>query len=561
MENKFVNVRIYSKNEFVTKRLISHNLRTVKVKNSDPSINNYYIFFDNDKETKVRTLEKEKCKLLQKQVFDKVKFFENEYDVLYKQRFKRNRRKQRNNAIGHGVYTFSNSLTNLYESMTPDERSKFFNDSLSIIKNIVKELGSTNLIDISFHVDETTPHFHYTFTNYNESGESVNIKNKKNLDFGSKLQDLAEITIGNQKFKRGNKKIKKGYDYQSSYQWKQKQSMKIEEQKQELENTIQTYQDQIDFYKNSENFIFNSIFKNQESTLNQFLDSLPNNQYTLTVVPTDKNKFPKDKKDLDKANLFTQDNLKWLRMSNFNGYQVYLNTNKNLFLLDDMSNDQLKFLNHSQFKQNVATIVETSPSNYQVLLNIECEDKEEHLFLGKKLSKMFGSDPHSIDQKHKFRIPTFTNRKEKYKNEKGQYPFCNLKFTQKSINTNEVIQIWKNEYKQEIINKKNKVIFENIKQQKQQIQSIQQTNKTSGFNGLYQKYLEQSKNDESKADYLLIKYLFDTHRTYQDAKKILIETSNISRKSDPNYYVQQTLSKFFDSSSTPNQSQTNSLDL
>jgi hypothetical protein len=72
--------------------------------------------------------------------------------------------------------------------------------------------------------------------------------------------------------------------------------------------------------------------------------------------------------------------------------------------------------------------LETSPLNYQAVLRFKAEilNKDEYLAINRDLAKKYAADLASVGTEHFFRLAGFTNRKLKYRNDNGLYPFVKL---------------------------------------------------------------------------------------------------------------------------------------
>jgi hypothetical protein len=115
----------------------------------------------------------------------------------------------------------------------------------------------------------------------------------------------------------------------------------------------------------------------------------------------------------------------FLRHKNKLGYNVYARPiGYRYILLDDLKRETLAELASFQ----PCLLMETSPHNYQAFLTLAKEpaSREEALLICRQASHQFGADPGSAEPDHVGRLPGFTNRKEKYRNEKGLFPFVRL---------------------------------------------------------------------------------------------------------------------------------------
>ena len=97
------------------------------------------------------------------------------------------------------------------------------------------------------------------------------------------------------------------------------------------------------------------------------------------------------------------------------------------FLLDDISKQTIDQLINDNLKPLYYLETSPSPGNYQVILRFSAEiDKDQYLEINRYFVKKYNADAGSIGTEHFFRLSGFTNRKEKYKDKNGQYPFVKL---------------------------------------------------------------------------------------------------------------------------------------
>ena len=117
----------------------------------------------------------------------------------------------------------------------------------------------------------------------------------------------------------------------------------------------------------------------------------------------------------------------WLRLQNLNGRNIYIRPKGEhpLTLLDDLQLEAVVRMKTEGFSPSV--VVETSVGNFQAWVNHgEVLPKELSTRAAKVLSNRFGGDPSSADWRHFGRLAGFTNRKEKYRDADGLFPFVKL---------------------------------------------------------------------------------------------------------------------------------------
>jgi hypothetical protein len=117
----------------------------------------------------------------------------------------------------------------------------------------------------------------------------------------------------------------------------------------------------------------------------------------------------------------------WLRMQNADGRNIYVRPKGEhaLSLVDDLSADAVKRMKATGFTP--AAVVETSPGNFQAWLKHPHKlPREISTMAARTLADAFGGDRGAADWRHFGRLAGFTNRKAKYMNERGLFPFVRL---------------------------------------------------------------------------------------------------------------------------------------
>ena len=117
----------------------------------------------------------------------------------------------------------------------------------------------------------------------------------------------------------------------------------------------------------------------------------------------------------------------WLRLQNADGRNIYIRPQgeHNLSLVDDLSADAVRQMKASGF--DPALVVETSPGNYQAWLkHPRVLSKDLSTATARALAQQFGGDLGAADWRHFGRLCGFTNRKPKYMQERGLFPFVKL---------------------------------------------------------------------------------------------------------------------------------------
>lgn len=115
----------------------------------------------------------------------------------------------------------------------------------------------------------------------------------------------------------------------------------------------------------------------------------------------------------------------FFRYQNAQGFNIYCRpVGYQFVLLDDLTHDVLKDV--AQLKP--CMLIETSPGNYQawLILPETPNDRETAKAICKELAVRFGADLASAEPDHVGRVPGLYNRKEKYLEKYGEYPFIKL---------------------------------------------------------------------------------------------------------------------------------------
>ncbi|HLH30416.1 MAG TPA: RepB family DNA primase, partial [Terriglobia bacterium] len=119
--------------------------------------------------------------------------------------------------------------------------------------------------------------------------------------------------------------------------------------------------------------------------------------------------------------------INWLRLQNLKGRNIYIRPRGEhpLTLLDDLTAEAIEKMKSEGF--DPAVVVETSAGNFQAWVHHgEVLPKKLSTRAAKILANRFGGDPSSADWRHFGRLAGFTNRKDKYRDGRGLFPFVKL---------------------------------------------------------------------------------------------------------------------------------------
>ncbi|MGJ5814878.1 RepB family DNA primase [Paludibaculum fermentans] len=117
----------------------------------------------------------------------------------------------------------------------------------------------------------------------------------------------------------------------------------------------------------------------------------------------------------------------WLRLQNADGRNIYVRPKgeHDLSLVDDLTAESLKRMKLTGFSP--AVVVETSPGNFQAWLKHPRPlPREVSTLVARRLAEEFGGDRGAADWRHFGRLAGLTNRKPKYLNEAGLFPYVQL---------------------------------------------------------------------------------------------------------------------------------------
>lgn len=117
----------------------------------------------------------------------------------------------------------------------------------------------------------------------------------------------------------------------------------------------------------------------------------------------------------------------WLKYQNSLGRNIYIRPRGEhpLSMIDDLTDTALERMKAEGFQP--CLIVETSPGNFQAWLNHgQVLPKAASTVAARLLAERFDGDKGCADWRHFGRLAGFTNRKEKYKQASGDFPFVRL---------------------------------------------------------------------------------------------------------------------------------------
>lgn len=268
--NNYINVRVQAHNHTKTYNSIKHNLRVIKsLSENDLSKNSNYIILDN----KLTQITKDNKKQLYKHLSEAYQSERALHNEIYKKHNKRNLRDVKSTWC-EGVFTFS-------EQMKEDLKNKKYNlnDLTKVANECLKEIVATYNTKINYivlHLDETTPHFQWSFSNYDDMGKSLYFSNK-NKEFLSKLQDIGFKHFKQLGMDRGLSKEVTGVNNQS----------------------INKYWRDKNIQQKQQNIVLNNQNKDLLKTKDNLSNVISNNQNLISTLDTQLNDLQLKKIDLD----------------------------------------------------------------------------------------------------------------------------------------------------------------------------------------------------------------------------------------------------------------------
>lgn len=179
--------------------------------------------------------------------------------------------------------------------------------------------------------------------------------------------------------------------------------------------------------------------RKKQSLVSNQLKALDAEGYRITVFKDARGwNFGTSDKSLNKDILSAEDVIKSvpkLQELNHSGANIYVTPVDSLnhhILVDDLNNVTVTQLKNEGYKP--AVLLETSPNNFQAVLRVpraisgeiprEVTDDAANMFF-KDLNRARG-DTKIVGLVHPLRLAGFTNRKAKYEDSKGQFPFVKL---------------------------------------------------------------------------------------------------------------------------------------
>lgn len=304
--DELINVRVAGVNNFKMNTMIGHNLRFDYTRNQISTDKNY-IFDLKKKEVLVsRYLEVDELNLLSEieqnkylEERSKLKDYKNSLFEMYEkdriehnEKFKSRRKKNLDDTCGswaEGIITFPKEFGDRYREGKLNIKD-FVDCSIDASRNITKYLGA-EIIGVQIHFDESTPHAHIIFKNFDDMGRSLT-HNKNIKDKGLSLNDLQDIGAksfsakfglkrGIPKELNGNKKYKKTKDFHNEKISELNKNLNLLKKDYEIEKN--EFTKDIKFFENEKSLKLNEFnqfskkIENEKSLKSNELNQIENN--------------------------------------------------------------------------------------------------------------------------------------------------------------------------------------------------------------------------------------------------------------------------------------------
>lgn len=376
--NNFINVRVQSYNHTKQLNILKHNLRKIKslsqgafndVVGTSKHTSNFII----QKDGSLFELEnKDFINLSYDFIVDEYKKDRKLHNEKMYERKKRNLLNEQATWL-EGVFTFSEAIH--HDLGTKYNKEELSRVAASCAQDLAKKIGS-ELKYMVFHLDETTPHFHLAFKNFDEAGMSIFHK-IKNKEFLSEIQDLAFEHFKELGMDRGIKKELTGKNYQTISNYYKNKEIELKAIISSLQQDIKQIQEAKKDIKN--NFDLTSAEQKQElDKLDLEIKSLKNTMNEYKTIKNDNDIKLKAQQDEISAandtlnNLNNKINIKTQEINSFEQVVV-----KNKDIINDLINNNIT---KNIVKQNVVIDIDELKKDVNNLVNktlkIDIKSKE-----------------------------------------------------------------------------------------------------------------------------------------------------------------------------------------
>lgn len=380
--NNFINVRTQSYNNAKTLNSFKHNLRHTQTSLSNVNDESNYIIFNNN----LLKINDDNKKELHKQISKMYKDDRSRHNEIYKNHYKRNLRDYQSSWF-EGVFTFS-------DQMKEDLKNKkyTYNDLVKVAYKCLKEIAATYKAEIKYmvlHLDETTPHFHFHLSNFDDLGRSLWNQNK-NKNFLSNLQDIGFKHFGTLGMQRGVKKEFSNSRYMSAKQFHSLEAQKLKTSNQTLQNELKALQSDLNGIKTQKKEIYQELkdLKEEKQEIRNNINLSTEEKKALLFELDKLQKDTKNKKDeLQSLENQTRSTIKEINANKQNLLRSFENDANDIL---NNSKSLLSF-NEDKLKQNIKNKLEEYSK-----LNTLSKLEEENQSLKTKLQEF---EPKAKDRK------------------------------------------------------------------------------------------------------------------------------------------------------------------
>jgi len=197
--NNYINVRLETSNHIKERNDIKHNIGTVHKKSNTTESP----FYDYEETNHNFGNSSPFQKLDEWRELHQKRFMANRFRMVNGKKVLRNEKlKDFNSTLISGIITFSEAIKrDLGVKYSKEEYEK---SCIEAVEKIANEM-ETEILYVSFHYKEKTPHCHFHFKNFDNEGKSIFHKHKKKEQL-SKIQDLAFSSLRKLGMERGQSK-------------------------------------------------------------------------------------------------------------------------------------------------------------------------------------------------------------------------------------------------------------------------------------------------------------------------------------------------------------------
>lgn len=191
----YINTRIQAHNHQKTINSIKHNLRIIASLSDEKNtqdIDNLIYYNTNNltNDYSLETINNSNKNDIYNVINDSYKLYRKAHNEIYKKWNDNKNIRDRKSTWSEGVLTFSEKLKFDYEQGNIT-KAQLMKVAIECVEEITKQYGESAKINyIVLHLQETTPHFHFSFNNFNDKGNSLTHINR-DTNFLSNLQDIA----------------------------------------------------------------------------------------------------------------------------------------------------------------------------------------------------------------------------------------------------------------------------------------------------------------------------------------------------------------------------------